>query len=162
MVGWPAHRSPALRFRHADGAACHARAGVPRRLRLQVIRARMHDDAVPDDGVRAVKRDHGVYALVVRLAGSVRFEIAEVTGMPHGCIGTAMLHVMGIEVTARRGCIGRAAVAELVNVETVQAGSQALHVGHDFYPAIDLRERHRAGRTVKRLKLFACRLRVGP
>jgi hypothetical protein len=107
----------------------------------------MHDHAVADDGVRAFEGDRCVHALVVRFAGSVRFEVAEVTGVTYRCIGPAMLHVMGIEMTARRDCIRRAAIAELVNVKPVLAGSQTRHVGHDLHPAINLRERHRTGYT---------------
>ena len=117
-----------LRFRHADDAAGHTRAGVARRLCLQVIGVFMHDDGVADDGIGAVQRNHFVHALVMCFAGCARIEITKVAGVTNCGVGPAVLCVMGIEVPARRGRIGGAAIAEFVDVKTMLARPQADHI----------------------------------
>ncbi len=118
------------------------RAGVAGRLGLQIVGLGVHNHRVTDDRIRPFQRDHRVHPLVMRLARRVCFQVAKIARVPHLGIGPAVLHVVRIEVTARRRAIGRAAIPKFMDVKPVRTGRQTRHVRHDLHPAIDFRERH--------------------
>ena len=74
------------------------------------------------------------------VAGSVCFHISHVALMPCGCVGPGMRLIGGIEMRACGTCIGCAAIAELMHVESVLSRRQAGDLPVDVHAISDGRE----------------------
>src|SRR5712691_2744752 len=77
MTADPGGESSSELFRRLDHAARNARAGVAGGIRFQVIFFLVNDDRLANDRIRAAQA-HLPFPIEVRLAGSIRFDIAEI------------------------------------------------------------------------------------
>ena len=66
-----------------------------------------------------------VHVFECRLARRVCFYISHITYMPFGCVGSCMRIIGRIKMSTSGTCIGCAAIAELVDMKTMIARSQA-------------------------------------
>ena len=81
----------------------------------------------------------------VDLAAIVRLDVAEITNVAAFRVRPAMVLVIGIEMAASRHAVLGAAIAELVDMEGVLAGSQSCDFAGDFNETVFLRESQRSG-----------------
>ena len=84
----------------------------------------------------------------MRLSASIRFNVAQVTGVTIGRVWRTMLLVRRIKVTAGGSRFRVGAIAELVNMEPVFARGETSNIGHDFYGIARGCERNRAGNII--------------
>jgi hypothetical protein len=129
-------------LRDPDHAASEAPAGIANRLRLQVVRFFVHDDAAADNRFLAAHRHHAVSQLKMRLACTVGVEIAHISFMALLGIMTGVRIVRRVEMAAGRLAIRRRAIAKLMNVESVFAWTKSGDIGNDFYFVARFREGH--------------------
>src|SRR5207248_5276883 len=129
-----------------DDATGNARPGVAGRLRFEIVRLRVHHNGTSDRRPLIVReRDLMVHVLQCCLARRVCLYISHVPYVPFGRIGPRMRLLGWIKVTARRSGVGCAAIAELMDVKTMIAGSQTGNFGPDLYPIGLFSESNRTG-----------------
>ncbi len=92
--------NPALRLRNADDATRDSSACIAGRLSFQVVCLFVHDDSVPDDSFLAAQLHRFIREFDVRLAGSVRFDIAKIARVSLGRVGSAVIMFVWIKMTA--------------------------------------------------------------
>src|SRR5687767_11901588 len=103
-----------------DHSAGEARAGVAGGLRLVVVRVGVDDQAAADDVARPLADGDRVHGRVeLGAAALVGLERRQVAGMALGRLGVAMRLAVRVEVSLGAHAVARAAVAGLVDVETV-------------------------------------------
>jgi hypothetical protein len=114
-----------LTLRGSDHAAGNARSRVACRLRFEIVRFRMNDHGATDNGALIFcERYLVIHVIQFRRTRSVGFDVAHVAHMPLRVIGSGVRFIRWIEMTASRRQIGGAAIAELMHVKTMLAGSQ--------------------------------------
>lgn len=91
----------------------------------------MYDHGPADNRIWTTQLDMRIDPVIAGAAGIVRIQIAEITGMSMCSFWSGMLFGRGVKVTAGRGAVRRAAVSELVNMESVQTGSQSGYLRSD-------------------------------
>src|SRR2546430_1669207 len=134
-----------LVFGPADDATSNSRPRVAGWLRLQIVRFRVHDNRPPDCRLLVIcQRDLVVHILQFCLAGSVRLHISHVAHMPLGCVRRGMRFVGWIKMSAGGTRIGRAAIAEFMNVKAMVTGSQACYLCMDLHAIGNFGEGNRA------------------
>ena len=127
-----------------DYATGNARSGVTGRLRFEIVRLRVHHNGTSDRRPLVVReRDLMVHVLQRRLARRVCLHISHVPYVPFGRIGPRMRLLGWIKVCASRSGVGCAAIAKLMNMKAMIAGSQAGDFRPDLYPIGLFGERNR-------------------
>lgn len=120
----------------------------------------MDNDAATDNAARsATDRESIRIGSKASHAGGIRQQLGQIAGMVFGVVRMTMGLGRWIEVPTGAGGIRRAAVALVMNVETVGTRRQAGNLGNDPHLVADLREAHRT------TDVIACRrpqLRLGP
>src|SRR5882757_2251453 len=115
-------------------ATGNARPGVAGRLRFEIVRLRVHDYGTSDRRTFVVReRDLMVHILQCRLARRVCLYISHVPHVPFGRIGPRMWLLGWIKVTTGRSGVGCTAIAELMDMKAMIAGSQAGDFRPDLY-----------------------------
>ena len=98
-------------------------------LALQVVRLGMNNHAFAHDGGGAIKADRAAHELGLGVALGICGEISEVPGMSL-CVGWAtVLGARGIEMATGGRGVGRGAIAFVVNMKAMVAGSESAHLG---------------------------------
>ena len=135
----------------ADHAARDASAGIAHRL-TAVIDLRVDNHAPADDWILQAGNRYVLHRdFVVRLAVVVRLEVSQIARVPVFRLRQTVLMVFRIVVAAGAHAVGRAAIAELMNVERVLLSrSQPFNVGHNFHRVAVLGEAHGAVAFVAR------------
>src|SRR5207237_5461456 len=125
------------RVADADDPAGQAVAGVAGRLRRQIVRIGVHDQAPADDRMLAVQANDAIVHVDGGDAVRAGNDIAEIADVPLGVPRPPVFLAGRIEMAARALRIG--AVAELMDVEAVLAGLEAAHLAGDVHHVTLLR-----------------------
>src|SRR4029453_5041 len=137
-----------LRFPDSNDSAGEAPSGVARRLGLQVIGVGVNYHAVADDRAVAVQFHHRIIVFEMGHSALIGFDVAHVAGVALGGFRRPVWRGGRVEMAARGRAVLRAAIAELVNVESMLAGGEAFDVRHDFDVSAGLDEGHHAANII--------------
>lgn len=126
-----AARLASLGFCPPDDATGDTGAGVAGRLGFEIVRLGVDHSGTSDHRPLVVReRDLMVHVFERCLARRVSLHISHVAYMPFGYVGSRMRFIGWIKMSTSRARIGCAAIAELMDMKTMIAGSQA----SDFRP----------------------------
>lgn len=131
----------------ADDGARHAAARIARGLANEIVLAGVHDETTTDDGVLTGEREFVVHKVSLSVTVRIGLEVTQIAHVAHRIRRAGVIVTGGIEVTAGGREIGGGQVAFLVNVETVFAGSESLHIGDDPHAGRRLFKGHGATDT---------------
>ena len=110
-------------------------------MSLQIVGFCVNYDRAADRRFRIVREGNLMVDIIqLCVAGSVCFHISHVALVPRGCIWPGMRLVSGIEMRAGGTGIGRAAIAEFMDMKAVLAGRQARDLCVDLHAIGDRRE----------------------
>jgi hypothetical protein len=146
-----------LVFCPADNATGNARARIAGWLGFEIVRFRVDYHGTPNHRALVIReRDLMVHIFQRRLARRVCFHISHVPYVPFGRIRSRMRLLGRIKVSARGSSIGCAAIAELMDMKTMIARSQAGDFRPDLYPIGHFSKRDGAGHFVARSRVQHC------
>jgi hypothetical protein len=116
-------------FCDTDYTAGDSGSGIAGRLRNQVVCSGVYDNAAADNGIGTVKLQVGIRSDVMGISAGIGLDISQIAHMPVCLVRTRMGLIFRIEMPAGRRAVRRRAIAELMNVEAVFAGTQAHDIG---------------------------------
>ena len=148
-----------LAFCPADNATGNAGAGVAGWLGFEIVRFHVNYDGAPNHRALIIReRDLMVHIFQRRLARRVSFHISHVPYVPFGRIRSRMRLLGRIKVSAGGSGIGCTAIAELMDMKTMIARSQAGDIRLNLDSVGDLSEGDSSAHFVARggMKLGDC------
>ena len=114
----------------------------------------MNDNGTSDNGALIVcERYLVIHVIQFRGTRSVRLQVAHVAYVPFCRIGPGVRFIRGIEMSASRGQIRRAAIAEFMHMKAMLAGAQAGDFCLDLHSIGYLSERDGAAHFVARRRM---------
>ena len=123
-----------LVFRPPDDATGDTRAGVAGWLGFEIVRLSVNYNGSANDRPLVVRERYlMVDVFQLRLARSVCLYISHVALMPFGCVRPCMRFVGWIKMSAGGSGIGRATIAELMDMKAMVAGYQAANFRPHLY-----------------------------
>ena len=135
----------------SDDAAGNTRAGVAGWLCFEIVGLCMNDYRAPNHRALVVcQRDLMVHIFQLRLPRRICLHVSHIANMPFGRVRSCMRFGAWIKMSASRIRIWRGAIAKLMDMKAMIAGSQAVDFRPDLHPIGRFGERYGAAHFVSR------------